>query len=66
MGVDLPADLEVTVSEQKPGEVHLVLPPKPESGPLSTEALQTVSGGFTSCCCSNTSWGLGDDEDEPS
>lgn len=57
MGVDLPADLEITVSEQKPGELHLVLPPKPASGELSTESLQSISGGFCSCCCSSSAWG---------
>ena len=50
-GIDVPADVDVIVTEQKPGEMHLVLPPKPAEGEIGDELLQTVAGGFTSCCC---------------
>lgn len=50
-GIAVPEDVEVTVSEQQPGQMHLVLPAKPMDGEVSDEALQTVAGGFCSCCC---------------
>ena len=50
-GIEVPADIDITVTEQKPGEMHLVLPPRPDEGEVSDEMLQTVAGGFCSCCC---------------
>ena len=57
VGVDLPEGVEITIAEQTADNVHIVLPPKPEGGALSAEALQSVSGGFCSCCCSSSAWG---------
>ena len=50
-GINVPADVEITVTEQQPGQMNLVLPAKPVEGEISDEALQTVAGGFCSCCC---------------
>ena len=51
-GFQLPDDAEVTVTEQGAGAVHLVLPAKPEGDQaVSDKALESMSGGFTSCCC---------------
>ena len=50
-GLELPADLDVTVTESKPGAMHLVLPPRPSEGEIDDVLLQTAAGGFTSCCC---------------
>ena len=58
-GIDVPDDVDVTISEQQPGQVHFVLPAKPVEGEISDQALQTVAGGFCCCCC-NDSW-YGDD-----
>ena len=54
-GLDLPADLNVTITESKPGEMHLVLPPRPSEGEIDDSLLQTAAGGFCSCCCGD-SW----------
>ena len=49
-GVDVPGGMEITVSEQQPGALHLTLPPRPEDeGVLDEEALEAVSGGHCSC-----------------
>ena len=46
-GLNMPGDVEITVTEQKPGHMHLVLPPNPEDeGMLDEEALEAVSGGW--------------------
>ena len=50
-GINVPADVDITITEQLPGQMNLVLPAKPVEGEISDEALQTVAGGFTSCCC---------------
>ena len=50
-GLNLPDDIEITVTEQKPGHMHLVLPPKPENeGMLDEAALEAVSGGENPPC----------------
>ena len=53
-GFNVPSEVKISVTEQKPGELHLVLPSKSADGdsPIGDEALETVSGGFCSCCCS--------------
>ena len=50
-GIKVPADVDIRITEQQPGQMNLVLPAKPVEGEISDEALQTVAGGFTSCCC---------------
>ena len=51
-GLDVPSGVEVTVSEQKPGTLHLMLPPKPAGeGTLDDKALEAVSGGHCTCAC---------------
>ena len=55
-GIQVPEDVEVSVTEQKAGELNLVLPPKPAEGEVSDEMLQSVAGGFCSCCCGEA-WG---------
>ena len=50
-GINVPADVDITITEQQPGQMNLVLPAKPVEGEISDDALQTVAGGFTSCCC---------------
>jgi hypothetical protein len=51
-GFALPDDVEVTVVEETPNRLYLVLPqpPRGDEGELSDEALASVSGGF--CYCS--------------
>ena len=45
-GLNVPDDVEITVTEEKSGHMHLVLPPKPENeGMLDEAALEAVSGG---------------------
>ena len=41
----LPEGTQVRVHEQKPGELHFVLPPVPERGKLSEADLEKVAGG---------------------
>lgn len=51
-GFSLPDDVEVTLVEETPKRLYLVLPQPPAGGEseLSDEALASVSGGF--CYCS--------------
>ncbi|WP_439594920.1 NHLP leader peptide family RiPP precursor [Falsiroseomonas sp.] len=41
----LPPELEIKVHEQKPGQLHFVLPPVVPTGKLSDEDLERVAGG---------------------
>ena len=50
VGIEVPAGVNVNVTEADPENVHLVLPPAPE-GEISDEALQTATGGFSACAC---------------
>lgn len=52
VGVEVPDDVTVNVTEQKSDEFNLVLPPNPglQEGPVSDDQLQAVAGGFCSCC----------------
>lgn len=43
--LELPAELKIMVHEQKPGQLHFVLPPVVETGKLSDEDLERVAGG---------------------
>ena len=55
-GIQVPEDVTVKVTEQQAGEMHLMLPPKPAEGEINDEMLQSVAGGFCSCCCGEA-WG---------
>ena len=44
-GVTLPQDLKITVLEESPRQVYLVLPAKEASGELAEEELAGVAGG---------------------
>ena len=55
-GIHVPEDVTVKVTEQQAGEMHLMLPPKPAEGEINDEMLQSVAGGFCSCCCGEA-WG---------
>ena len=49
-GLDVPGGVEITVSEQRPGTLHLTLPPKPAGdGTLDEKALEAVAGGTCAC-----------------
>ena len=49
-GLDVPSGIEITVSEQQPGTLHLTLPPRPEGeGALDEAALEAVAGGTCAC-----------------
>jgi len=41
----LPPSVDIKVHEQKPGELHFVLPPVPQAGKMSDEDLERVAGG---------------------
>ena len=41
----LPEGTQVRVHEQKPGELHFVLPPVPDKGKLSEADLEKIAGG---------------------
>jgi hypothetical protein len=43
-GIAVPAGVKIVVHENKPGELHVVLPAKP-SADISDEALDAVVGG---------------------
>ena len=43
-GIEVPAGVKIVVHENKPGELHVVLPAKP-SADISDEALDAVVGG---------------------
>ena len=45
-GADVPEGLQLKVVENTERLVHLILPPRPESGELSDEQLESVAGGF--------------------
>lgn len=45
-GIDLPAGAAPKVIQAQPGEVHIVIPPKPDRE-LSDEELQATSGAST-------------------
>lgn len=44
-GVEIPEGIEITVVEDTPAQLHLVLPPK-LSEELSAEELEAINGGF--------------------
>ena len=52
-GVDVPAGVTITVSEQSPDQVHLTLPPKPddEDMELDDARLEAAAGGDWHWCC---------------
>ena len=52
-GVTIPENIEITVVEETPSSVYVVLPPTPaQSGQeLSDAELETVAGGWTSDTC---------------
>jgi len=43
-GIAVPAGVKIVVHENKPGELHVVLPAKPDAA-LSDEVLEGVTGG---------------------
>ena len=49
VGLELPSDVSVTVSESTAKNPHLVIPPMPE-GEISDEALQQAAGAGVNCC----------------
>lgn len=52
-GIKVPAGAKVKVLESTREDWVLVIPPAPESGELSDEALSGASGGWSvsACCC---------------
>lgn len=48
VGIELPADVSVTVKESTADQLNLVLPPPPQ-GEITDEALQLASGGACGC-----------------
>jgi len=47
-GIELPAELRVTVLENTPSQIHLVIPPVPTE--LSDDDLDGVAGGLSDGC----------------
>ncbi len=55
LGVDLPADVTITVVEQGPSEAVIVLPPAAHEDSVSDAELAAVAGGWnTSAMCDVT------------
>ena len=51
-GLDVPSGIEITVSEQQPGTLHLTLPSRPAGEvALDEAALEAVAGGTCACGC---------------
>ena len=44
-GIPVPEGLSLTVVENTSAHLHLVLPPKPQEGEISEDALSSVGGG---------------------
>lgn len=53
VGLTVPPEVKITVSEPGAGELHLVLPPRPESSEVELDdaLLQAGAGGTCSCTC---------------
>jgi len=49
-GIDVPEGVEIKVMESKTNLVHLILPPKPDSGELSMQDLEMRLAGSCSSC----------------
>ena len=51
-GIDVPGGVDLMVTEEQPGQMHLVLPQKPEmaEGQIDDKLLEPAAGGI--CCCS--------------
>jgi hypothetical protein len=45
-GMPIPAGLQVTVVENTPDKIYVVLPSKPDEAMLSEEQLEAVAGGL--------------------
>ena len=45
-GIPVPEGLSLTVVENTSAHLHLVLPPKPQEGEISEDALSSVAGGM--------------------
>jgi hypothetical protein len=51
LGVQLPANMQISVLEESPDQMYLLLPQRQaEVGALSDEQLESVAGGWSATC----------------